>query len=286
MLNFNDKQQQELIEKVQNLKFSISGYSSDSGIKAESLSKMDPEVAKALYALQEHSEEAITHIPFLTSEDEVADFGFPNGVTVIFGPSSSGKTTVAKYLRRELEKQKKSAIYIRFHEPELPTQLETSTFLKGTWGVLTGQVYEHIIIDSFKFFAYNSDSKAAAMSGGISAQLFTELTNLSIVAQTFQKKVFIILNFLSESDKTVDIIHNAVIGSVVGAINTSRLSKQIMCSMQARTSENDRTKVNLFLPTVDHFKESTKEPKAEVDVTIKTDSKEFDDYATALSKLK
>lgn len=247
---------------LSSLNFSISGYSrfsndsmsdesNDEDKKAYSLSSLPADYSSVISDLMRIYKPIGRPVMFQDSQDDQVQFDIPDGVTVIFGPSNSGKTSVANYLFDHIPGQK---TLVRFHEPDLPVTIDVHSTLDRIWKSLIDDSTDVIIVDSFKFFAYNGGSRSAAMAGGISPVLFTELTNLSIIASAFGKSLIIILNFLSDSDKSSEIVKNAAIGSVSGVILTQRAGDRIFLNAQSRFPTNNRNPVNLYLPLPDKDK--------------------------------
>lgn len=141
-----------------------------------------------------------------------------DGLTVIYGPSNSGKTSLLNFLHKNC-----GGVKIQFHEPERESLMSPGSLIRSIEDFLFSSDKHLLLIDSLRFFVYNSDSKAAAVSGGISASLFTELTNLSLIASKLKKKIVVIVNFLSQSDKNLDVIANSLLGSTAAIMEMSNV---------------------------------------------------------------
>lgn len=173
-------------------------------------------------------------------DQKLSIFELPAGVSVIAGPSNSGKSLICEYLAKECNT---GVLY--FHEPDNRAILSVKAIIDYIEGFLRSD-HDILIIDSFRFFAYNADSKASAISGGISSTLFTELTALSMISEQLKKRIIVVLNFVSENEKNRSTIANALIGSVNGVVMTEGVDgKSIRFSYQARTRQNMRREVLL-----------------------------------------
>lgn len=222
-------------------KFKISGYPSDKDYVP--LHDMSESMQRALGYCQLNIPR--TEIQMIGKMEDSSDHPiiFVPGVTLIYGPSASGKTQLTKYIKEELS----DVEWLRFHEPEIPGIVSVTLLIERIMKFLSSD-REMMIIDSFRFFLYNSDSKAAAMSGGISSQFFTELTNLNVLAASLNKKLVIVANFLSESSKNEDVIKNAIAGSVGGYMRTFKQGNRLMFEYASRSNENMRTELYFVNP--------------------------------------
>lgn len=243
---------------IHNLRLKISGYTSDS------ISEVGPDVVfsdslsfKANAFLAEKS----NHIPIKNqititdAEDKKRTLVLPEGLITIIGPSGTGKTMIAKYIAQEL-----GCEYVRFHEPETPALVSPNLMIAKLEDFIYG-TSKAIVIDSFRFFAYNADSRAAAMSGGISASLFSDLTTLSIIAASLGKTIIVVLNFLSQSSNNKDTILNAVQGATSGYLSTDSIAEVGHFDYALRTDENKRTlsRGSIFFDDVLYKDETTTE---------------------------
>lgn len=199
---------------------------------------------KALGFMQLNIPRTNLSISIRNDKDEKVNLEIAPGITAIFGASNSGKTAVLRHIANELKKD-----VVVFHEPELPVLLSVKSLVDEIHSFLNGDE-EVMLVDSFRFFIYNSNAKAAAMSGGISASFFTELTNLSIIAASLNKKLVVNVNFLSESDKVTDVVWNALVGSVAGVGMTSIVGSRVIFDYQARTLSSMRQKKMYQLPAL------------------------------------
>lgn len=188
--------------------------------------------------------------------DNKVDIDFPFGVVVINGASNSGKSLISKYLEESL-----GAKIIAFHEP-IPESLSSPASLIRMLHEFMLSEERCLIVDSFRYFAYNSNARSAAMAGGITTSLFTDLTDLSIFLMNLKKTLFIVMNFISSDgsdDKKREVIWNSLVGATSGVIQTTSklddidLSKEedahrlISFDYMARTSNNGRTRRNYSL---------------------------------------
>lgn len=158
----------------------------------------------------------------------------PKGVIVIMGPSNSGKSLIANALREQLGGRK-----IGFHEPDSWTIMNPANAIAALENFMTSPVAA-CVLDSGRFFLYNSDRKAAAVTGGISTSLFTDITNLSNVARAHGKTVIMVLNFLSQTPDSKASMLNAMIGAASGVIDTNNISDVGFFHFSGRTEQNKR----------------------------------------------
>lgn len=223
---------------IHNLKLKVSGYTSNP------ISEVGPDVvfsdslsfkANAFLAEKSNHVPIKNQITITDAEDKKRTLVLPEGLITIIGPSGTGKTMIAKYIAQELNCE-----YVRFHEPETPALVSPNLMIAKLEDFIYGPS-KAIVVDSFRFFAYNADSRAAAMSGGISASLFSDLTTLSIIAASLGKTIVVVLNFLSQSSNNKDTILNAVQGATSGYISTDSIAEVGHFDYALRTDENKRT---------------------------------------------
>lgn len=243
---------------IHNLKLKISGYTSDPISEAGADVVFSDSLSfKANAFLAEKSNHAPikNQITITDADDKKRILVLPEGLITIIGPSGTGKTMIAKYIAQEL-----SCEYIRFHEPETPALVSPNLMIAKLEDFIYGPS-KAMVVDSFRFFAYNADSKAAAMSGGISASLFSDLTTLSIIAASLGKTIVVVLNFLSQSSNNKDTILNAVQGATSGYISTDSISEVGHFDYALRTDENKRTlsRGSIFFDDVLYKDETTTE---------------------------
>lgn len=158
----------------------------------------------------------------------------PKGVIVIMGPSNSGKSLIANALREQLGGTK-----IGFHEPDSWTIMNPANAIAALENFMISPAAA-CVLDSGRFFLYNSDRKAAAVTGGISTSLFTDITNLSNVARAHGKTVIMVLNFLSQTPDSKASMLNAMIGAASGVIDTNNISDVGFFHFSGRTEQNKR----------------------------------------------
>lgn len=243
---------------IHNLRLKISGYISDS------ISEVGPDTvfsdslsfkANAFLADKANHVPIKNQIAITDAEDKKRTLVLPEGLVTIIGPSGTGKTMIAKYIAQELNCE-----YVRFHEPETPALVSPNLMIAKLEDFIYGPS-KAIVVDSFRFFAYNADSRAAAMSGGISASLFSDLTTLSIIAASLGKTIIVVLNFLSQSSNNRDTILNAVQGATSGYISTDSIAEVGHFDYALRTDENKRTltRGSIFFDDVLYKDETTTE---------------------------
>lgn len=236
-------------------KISIAGFTEEGKISSSSISRnyifdMDFQQMAEFHRMTEDPVYTKERNNFLTvymydeGTDKPVEVELPLGMLCIVGPSNSGKTTIIRELASQLNED-----VIRFHEPEYPALLSPKLLIKEINDFIFQDISDSkfrkvMLIDSFKFFAYNSDSHSAAISGGVSTSLFTDLTNLSLLAATFGKTIIVVLNFIAEDDRSRGNILNGLIGSTGGYISTgSRGIKgdKFRFTYEARTNQSKRT---------------------------------------------
>jgi SpoVK/Ycf46/Vps4 family AAA+-type ATPase len=234
----------------------ISGYSRKGPVKDSPVSSIydlngDEQLSFYEYTKQEEFVSRRSKLPKIEVIENLDDrsrleLELPRGMVCITGPSNAGKSTIAKKLGDML-----NAPVIRFHEPEYPAMISVTAMISllEDWlydvSVIDGKNPDVLIVDSFKFFAYNSDTHSAAVSGGISTKLFTELTNLSLICDSLGKTLIVVLNFISEREDNRLSIMNGLIGSVSGYISLTHKSMSVEAGYieflyEARTSQSKR----------------------------------------------
>lgn len=252
--------EREAIDIIATSKFSISNY--PGGKEYPPLYDLPEEVQKALAYLQLNARRTSKYISMVTENGEPFDAELLPGVTVVYGPSGSGKTLFTEYLAK-----KEDAFYIRFQEPEMPAITSITAFIHILVSGLVSDK-EIIVVDSFRFLLYNSNAKAAAMSGGINSMFFTELTGLHLIAASLNKKLVIVANFLSENSNNEDIINNAISGSVGGFFHTIASGSDMLLGYNSRAESSKRRTVMLRNPGLtssDDKSQSVKKDKINVD---------------------
>lgn len=159
----------------------------------------------------------------------------PAGVTVVFGVTNSGKSELLKYIGSRLRLN-----IVRFQEPELPTLSNPVELIQEIERFLNSDE-RILLIDSFRFFVYNSVGRSAAGKGGVSTRLYSDLTSLSIAAAYRRKSIIVVLNPMSDDDSTA-LIAKSLEGSVSGIFEAKGFGA---ATYAARTLESRRSKINI-----------------------------------------
>lgn len=251
---------EQAINIIAQSRFSISSY--PGGKDYPPLYDLPENFQRALAYLQLNSVPSEKLITLQTENGESVDAALVPGVTVVYGPSGSGKTLFTQYLAR-----KEKAFFIRFQEPEMPAITSITGFINALVAALVGDK-EIIVVDSFRFLLYNSNAKAAAMSGGINSTFFTELTGLHLIAAALNKKLVIVANFLSESSNNADIINNAISGSVGGYFHTLASGSELLLEYNSRSPMSQRKTFVFRNPGIEEQEEQVKESKVKKDKVV------------------
>lgn len=157
------------------------------------------------------------------------------GVTAIFGVSNSGKSELSKYLAYQL-----NVPVFRFSEPEIPSVMEPHILISEIEKFLQSEE-QVMIIDSFRFFIYNTAQKSAAGKGGVNTKLYSDLTALSVTAAFRRKSIIVVLNPMSDDDSS-EIVFKALEGSISGLFKAKDYGN---CQYASRVSSSMRNFVSL-----------------------------------------
>lgn len=233
---------EEAIRIIAQSRFSISNY--PGGDDYPALYDLPDKYQRALAYLQLNHSPTEYNLSLVSENGEKLNIPLVPGVTLVYGASGSGKTLFTQHLAKT-----EGAFYIRFQEPEIPAITSVTGFIEALVAGLVGDK-EVIVVDSFRFLLYNSNSKAAAMSGGINSTFFTELTGLHLIAASLNKKLVIVANFLSEGSNNKDVIRNAISGSVGGFFNTFASGDEMLMEYNSRSSMSLRKTIVVRNPGV------------------------------------
>lgn len=140
------------------------------------------------------------------------------GLGVIYGASGSGKTQLLNYVYRDLTAKQVGVRRIMFNEPDLLVSERSAAIVSEV--SLLQEVADFIVsdddilfIDSIRTFIYSSTGGATG-KGGVDMQMYTRLTELSILSQLVGKSINVVFNPISADEMVVKNIKEAVKGSV------------------------------------------------------------------------
>ena len=226
----------------------ISGFSLDDSKQAEKAADFKLSWNSDLWESIKDSQEFETVDPLtIEAKEYIKVSGFyvdgepghslsiPKGVTAIYGMTGSGKSELAKLLHKHTK-----ADFIRFHEPELPALLDYKELFRRIEAFLLDPEREILIIDSFRFFVYNTEGRRAAGKGGISSALYSDLTALSVLASYLNKSIIIVINPMTNDEKEVERIAHVLEGSLSAVMQARKYGS---FKMTARTKASLRTGV-------------------------------------------
>lgn len=211
----------------------VGGYTGTQGvIEAYGMTQDDPVM---MSESKNFSLDSGITIKFANSVGDPLDVELAYGVTAIFGVSNSGKSELAKYLAYQL-----NTPVFRFSEPEIPSVMEPHILISEIEKFLLGND-SVMIIDSFRFFIYNTAQKSAAGKGGVNTKIYSDLTALSVAAAFRRKCIIVVLNPMSDDDSS-EIVFKALEGSISGLFKAKDFGN---CQYASRTSSSLRNFVGL-----------------------------------------
>lgn len=279
MAKKKDEEYSAILGRLENLSFSISGYPTRSK-EYPALYELPEDIQSALFDLQKICVPTVATVPVKSEGGDAAELVIADGVTVIYGPSGTGKSRLLNYIITELD-----GLYIRFHEPELPAITSVGKFIKLLISALLNPDVKVIGVDSFRFFLYNNDAKAAAMSGGINASFFTELTSLNILAASLGKKLIIISNFLSENPNNESTIKNAISGSTEGFIRTFIEATGNLIEFNSRNDVSRRNSIYYRNPAISSDEANLDEDSVKEDNVVVDVDSTIADFTSAFRRM-
>lgn len=211
----------------------IGGYTSVQGIiETYGMTQDDPEV---IANSKDYSLDSGIKIKFANDGGTETSIELAYGLTAIFGVSNSGKSELSKYLAYQL-----NLPVFRFSEPEIPSVMEPHILVSEIERFLKSED-PVMIIDSFRFFIYNTAQKSAAGKGGVNTKLYSDLTALSVAAAFRKKVIIVVLNPMSDDDSS-EIVFKALEGSIAGLFRAKSYGS---CQYASRASSSMRNAVSL-----------------------------------------
>lgn len=191
---------------------------------------------------------------------------FP-GLGVIYGASGAGKTQMLDFVFRELRDSGVGVRRIMFNEPDLLVSERSAAIVSET--DLLNEVANFMIspdevlfIDSIRTFIYSA-SGGATGKGGVDMQMYTKLTELSILAQLLGKSINVVFNPISADEQVVENIKEAVKGSVESLYFLDH-GKRVL-NIESRNHQAKRELVTIPFDPRTLWKKMNKETKSVVE---------------------
>jgi hypothetical protein len=191
-----------------------------------------------------------------------------SGVTVVMGKSNTGKTQLMRYLQKSIGGE-----MIRFGEP-YPNSVQNPQVAVDAMVAFMDGPDKLLLVDSLKYFVYKGGSTKG--KGGVSVELFQDLTAISAVAAQLGKAIVVVLNIATDDQETIDIYTEAAKTSCTGAVIT-RLEKDPLYHY--------RTELDRFSVTIPAYTAPVKTVDAERVDSYVAASMEVDDDHGALGSM-